>query len=79
MFICERCVARAGGLAAGGAVQDRPDVPMLLEPPGSEVDCSFCGQQARQVRHLVAAGVVRICDRCLDLCEQILAEEASAT
>src|SRR5215218_7173795 len=28
VFICERCVARAGGLAAGAAVEDGTEVPM---------------------------------------------------
>jgi hypothetical protein len=85
VFICERCVAHASGLAAGAAVDDRAEVPMVLEPSGSEVRCSFCGKEARQVRHLVASGLAaapggkfgqgaRICDECLVLCEDILAE-----
>jgi len=86
VFICERCVAHASGLAAGAAVQDRAEGPMLLEPSGSEATCSFCGKEARQVRHLVASGLAaaggkfgqgtRICDKCLVLCEEILAETA---
>jgi ClpX C4-type zinc finger len=61
---------------------------MRLEAPGSQVRCSFCGKQARKVRHLVASGLSvpagkfgdlpRICDECLVLCEQILAETASS-
>jgi hypothetical protein len=89
VFICERCVAQATGLAAGAAVQDRAEAPMLLKPSGSEVRCSFCGKQARQVRHLVAGGLAaapggkfgegtRICDECLVLCEEILAETSSS-
>jgi ribosomal protein L37AE/L43A len=85
VYICERCVAHARGLAAGAAVEDRSEAPMLLEPPGSETRCSFCGKEARQVRHLVAGGLeaapggkfgqgARICDECLALCEEILAE-----
>ncbi len=85
VFICDRCVAHARGLAAGAAVENRAEAPMLLEPSGSEVRCSFCGKPARQVRHLVASGLAaapggkfgqgaRICDQCLALCEEILAE-----
>jgi hypothetical protein len=85
VFICERCVAHASGLAAGAAVDDGAEVPMLLAPPRSGVRCSFCGKQARQVRHLVASGLAapggklgqertRVCDRCLVLCEEILAK-----
>jgi hypothetical protein len=87
VFICERCVARATGLAAGAVAEDPPDAPMLLEPPGSEAQCSFCGLEARKVRHLVASGLSvpsgkfgappRVCDTCLTLCREILAEEAS--
>ena len=57
---------------------------MRLEPPGSAARCSFCNLEARQVRHLVASGLAvpagkfgqdaRICDKCLDLCLEILAE-----
>jgi hypothetical protein len=86
VFICERCVAHASRLAAGAAVDDRAEVPMVLEPSGSEVRCSFCGKEARQVRHLVASGLAaapggkfgqertRVCDECLVLCEDTLAE-----
>ena len=88
VFICERCVARAGGLAAGAAVEDGAEVPMRLEPSGSEVRCSFCGKDARQGVRLVAGRVpgtpagkfgqdARICDECLDLCLSILAETCS--
>jgi hypothetical protein len=88
LYICERCVAAAAGLAAGAAVQDPARAGMRLEPAGSEVRCSFCGREARLVRHLVGGGPAaapdgkfgqpaRICDQCLDLCAQILAGEAS--
>ena len=87
VFICERCVAQASGLAAGAVVEGRAAGSMLLEASGSEVRCSFCGKEARQVRHLVASGLSvpagkfgdlpRICDECLDLCAEILAETSS--
>jgi hypothetical protein len=88
VFICERCVAQASRLAADAKV-DRAEAPMLVEPSGSQAKCSFCGKQARQVRRLVASGLAsapggkfgqgtRICDECLVLCEEILAETASS-
>jgi hypothetical protein len=88
VFICERCVARATRLSAGAAVEGQAAVPMVLEAPGSEVKCSFCGKETGQVRHLVASGLARapagkfgdrarICDECLQLCEEILAETSS--
>jgi hypothetical protein len=87
VFICDRCVARATRLSVGGAaVEDWAEAAMLLEPSGSEARCSFCGKDARQVGFLVASGLAgapagkfgqdasRICDECLDLCLEILAE-----
>jgi hypothetical protein len=89
LFICDRCVVHASRLAAGVAVDDRSEVPLGVEPSDSRFKCSFCGKQARQVRHLVASGLAsapggkfdqgtRICDRCLRLCEEILAETVSS-
>jgi hypothetical protein len=88
VFICDRCVVQATRLAAGGVVDDRAEGPMRLEPSGSQVRCSFCGKDARQVRHLVASGLSvpagkfsdlpRTCDKCRDLCLEILAETSPA-
>jgi hypothetical protein len=89
VFICDRCVVQATRLAAGPAVDDlRVEGSMRLEPPRSQVQCSFCGLAGRQVRHLVASGLSvpagkfgdwpRICDKCWDLCVEILAETSPA-
>jgi ATP-dependent Clp protease ATP-binding subunit ClpX len=37
--------------------------------------CSFCGKSQLQVSKLIAGRGVYICDECIDLCNQILAEE----
>jgi hypothetical protein len=88
VFICDRCVIQATRLTAGPAVDDRAEGAMRLEPPGSEAQCSFCGLEARKVRYLVASGLSvpagkfgdlpRICDRCRDVCLEILAETSPA-
>jgi DNA-directed RNA polymerase subunit RPC12/RpoP len=40
--------------------------------------CSFCGKDQEQVRRLIAGpGGVYICDECVDLCREIIAEEQS--
>ena len=36
--------------------------------------CSFCGKRQDQVRKLVAGPGVWICDNCVALCVEILAE-----
>ncbi len=42
--------------------------------------CSFCGKNQDQVKRLIAGpGAVYICDECVDLCREIIAEEAGAT
>jgi ClpX C4-type zinc finger len=84
VFICDRCAVQATRLAAGPAVEGQVEGSMRLEAPGSEARCSFCGLEARRVRHLVASGLAvpagkfgelpRICDKCRDLCLEILAE-----
>jgi ATP-dependent Clp protease ATP-binding subunit ClpX len=37
--------------------------------------CSFCGKTQEQVRKLIAAPGVYICDECVELCNEILDEE----
>lgn len=41
-----------------------------------DLSCSFCGLHRREVRKLVAGPKVQICDRCLELCVDILDREA---
>jgi ClpX C4-type zinc finger len=88
LFVCDRCVVQATRLAAGRAVGGQAEGSMRLEPPGSEAKCSFCGLAARKVRRLVASGLAvpagnfgelpRICDKCRDLCLEVLAETSPA-
>ena len=40
-----------------------------------QLKCSFCGKPQNQVRRLVAGPGVFICDECVQLCTDILAEE----
>lgn len=37
--------------------------------------CSFCGKSQTQVKKLIAGPGVYICDECIDLCNEIVAEE----
>src|SRR5262245_59936249 len=37
--------------------------------------CSFCGKSQEEVRKLIAGPNVFICDECIDLCNDIIAEE----
>ena len=37
--------------------------------------CSFCGKNQREVKRLIAGPTVYICDECIELCNDIIAEE----
>ena len=39
--------------------------------------CSFCGKNQREVQKLIAGPTVYICDECINLCSDIIAEEIS--
>lgn len=41
--------------------------------------CSFCGKSQKQVRKLIAGPGVYICDECIELCNEIIAEEMVAS
>lgn len=40
------------------------------------IRCSFCGKSQHQVRRLIAGPNVYICDECVELCRDIIADEA---
>ncbi len=46
---------------------------------GDLVKCSFCGKSQKQVKKLIAGPGVYICDECIDLCNDIIAEELTET
>src|SRR5438876_10270221 len=37
--------------------------------------CSFCGKSQKEVKKLIAGPTVYICDECIGLCNDIIAEE----
>ncbi len=42
---------------------------------GDLVKCSFCAKSQKQVKKLIAGPGVYICDECIDLCNDIIADE----
>ena len=42
---------------------------------GELVKCSFCAKSQKQVKKLIAGPSVYICDECIDLCNDIIADE----
>ena len=46
------------------------------DDPGSDLQCSFCGKSEDEVKKLItASSSVYICDECVQLCTEIIAEE----
>ena len=45
------------------------------KPSQSNLTCSFCGKSQKEVKKLIAGPTVYICDECIGLCNDIIAEE----
>ncbi|MEZ4703666.1 MAG: ATP-dependent Clp protease ATP-binding subunit ClpX [Bdellovibrionota bacterium] len=41
----------------------------------NNLHCSFCGKSQKEVKKLIAGPTVYICDECIELCNDIIAEE----
>ncbi len=44
--------------------------------PTENLICSFCGKSQEEVKKLIAGPTVYICDECIELCNDIIAEES---
>lgn len=75
-------------LKAGDHFEIVPEGRLLKVPPAelenrveqpvksTELSCSFCGLTQSEVKKLIAGPGCLICDQCVDLCADIIAEEA---
>ena len=85
VYICEACVALAGGVVSSGSAAGTPLGRMHAVPEqDGGARCRFCVKRRDQVTGLAAmpagsddtfAGPAAICMECLALCNEILAEE----
>jgi ATP-dependent Clp protease ATP-binding subunit ClpX len=48
---------------------------VLVDETGDLLHCSFCRKSQKQVKKLIAGPGVYICDECVTLCYEIVAEE----
>ncbi|MCP5071502.1 MAG: ATP-dependent Clp protease ATP-binding subunit ClpX, partial [bacterium] len=48
---------------------------MKKRDDNANLSCSFCGKGQKEVRKLIAGPTVYICDECIELCNDIIAEE----
>lgn len=49
---------------------------MSSKEENSHLTCSFCGKSQEEVKKLIAGPTVYICDECIELCNDIMDEEA---
>jgi hypothetical protein len=46
-------------------------------PPEAVLRCSFCNLSQRDVKKLIAGPTVYICNECVEICQNIIAEDAT--
>jgi hypothetical protein len=51
------------------------DVKPKQDQPARTLSCSFCGKSQREVHKLIAGPTAHICDECVKLCNDIIADE----
>jgi ClpX C4-type zinc finger len=87
VYICDSCIALAGNLLRSGAAVATTLGQMRAAPQyATHIQCSFCGKHRGQVDHVAVMPEVTvdrtsanaaICSECLDLCDELVAEELS--
>lgn len=75
-YICDGCVDRVHTvLATPGTTVSTPAATIRrVRAADREVACSFCGKSRHRVEAMAAAGETRVCNACVDLCDEIIAE-----
>jgi rhamnose utilization protein RhaD (predicted bifunctional aldolase and dehydrogenase) len=68
------------GVALSTAPHEESDArnPARSSSSTGLVSCSFCAKSQREVKKIIAGPEVYICDECIGLCNDIIAEEADA-
>jgi ClpX C4-type zinc finger len=79
VYICDPCILAAVGVSASGRPAKDPKLQAVSDT--SQLACSFCGKGRSEVKTLTSAPARKdqesatICDECLGLCGEILAEQ----
>ncbi len=75
VYICDECIGLCNGILAKQGQEGGAATPET----NNEAHCSFCGASLERVAHLIAGPPgpppLFICDDCVDLCNDILADE----
>ncbi len=69
--------AQAAGKTAEGPARQGSGDDHMAQNRRPSVSCSFCGKGQHEVRKLIAGPTVYICDECVSLCNDIIAEEVA--
>jgi hypothetical protein len=81
VYICDECIKLCNDILAQEAKRDEPAPERTPAPPKEHgrarfmCCCSFCGKNQREVKKLIAGPSNYICDECIGLCNDIIAEE----
>ena len=85
VYICDACIDLAQGVVSSGRAADTRLGPVhAVADQDGRVRCRFCGKHRDQVTGMAAmpvrtgdeaSGPAAICDECLSLCIEIIAEE----
>jgi hypothetical protein len=84
VYICDECIKLCNDILAKEAERrdlspdeaaPRPKGEGEANKSGQLLCCSFCGKSQREVQKLIAGPTVYICDECIGLCNDIIAEE----
>lgn len=67
VYVCDRCVASAERVLAGGRVAG-----FEAARKGARTRCSFCRKGAAERRAVVSSGEASVCAACLGTCREIL-------
>ena len=75
--ICDRCADRVRAvLATAGTTASTPIATIRqVSDEARDGRCSLCGKGRYQVGAMAAAADARICNECLQLCDEILSDE----
>jgi len=89
VYICDECVGLAEGVISSGLAASTPRGQLTAVPEQDQRGrCSFCGKCRHQVPGLAAfpaevggnpAAVATVCTECLELCDEIIADDVPAS
>ena len=51
---------------------------MIFKKHDERLRCSFCGKSQDEVKKLIAGPSVHICNECIDICNEIIADDQQA-